>query len=84
MTEAAEETLATYLLVEGIKPIEFARLVPCSHTTVGRWLDGTRIPRPPHMERIRELTKGRVPPSSFYRGRNMAPPQAERTVQPGE
>lgn len=60
------ETLGAYLKATDTSPTAFARNLDCAHTTVLRYLDGSRIPRPDMMRRILAATGGRVTAHSFY------------------
>jgi hypothetical protein len=60
------QTLSAYLEATETTPTAFARALECAHTTVLRYLDGSRIPRPEMMRRIQIATGGRVSAHSFY------------------
>lgn len=76
------ETLEAYLKATDTSPTEFARKLACAHTTVLRYLDGTRIPRPAMMRRIQAATGGRVSAHSFYPSEKSARPLVRPQAQP--
>jgi DNA-binding transcriptional regulator YdaS (Cro superfamily) len=58
--------LENWLKAENIQPSEFGRRIGVSHTSVGRWLRGVRIPRPAQMAAITRETGGAVTAADFY------------------
>ena len=57
--------LGEYLKKENIRPGEFAVRVGVKERAVYRWLERERIPRPSQIQRIAEITRGKVGPSDF-------------------
>ena len=58
--------LKTWLAIEGISGVEFAEMVDVTDGAVTLWKDGSRIPRPAQMQKIVEVTKGKVKAQDFY------------------
>ena len=56
----------TWLEINGLTNEMFGVLVDADHSTVSRWKDGLRIPRPKQMNRIVKVTKGQVKVQDFY------------------
>jgi DNA-binding transcriptional regulator YdaS (Cro superfamily) len=60
-------TLAEYISDLKISPEEFAnRLDGVSPGGLRKWISGERVPRKEHMEKIFEVTEGKVTPNDFY------------------
>ena len=60
--------LETYLKDKRIPQNEFARSIDVSPATVNRWIKSNRRPNWVTMERIKEVTGGRVKPNDFLNG----------------
>lgn len=58
--------LGAWLTANDVSPSAFAAEVPCDKSLVGRWLDGSVIPRRHHMHRIRKITGEQVTANDFY------------------
>ena len=58
--------LSEYLRVNSITIPAFAAKLEVSVQAVHRYIAGDRAPRPPVMEKIRELTSGAVQPNDFH------------------
>lgn len=60
-------TLADYLRSNGLTDDQFAKICGdgLSSEAVRKWRFGARTPRPAHMRRIREVTKGKVTADDF-------------------
>lgn len=65
-------TLQTYLSTHGISIREFADSIGVKWTSVWRYVNGERVPRPVVMRRIREVTDGKVTADSFVTGKRAA------------
>lgn len=52
--------LQDYLSQTKTSPEDFAKKVEASTSGVRKWVSGERIPRPKHVRRITEATKGAV------------------------
>ena len=52
----SHKDLAVFFGLKGVSP----------ESTVCRWCTGDRIPRPKYINLIKQKTKGKVLPSSFY------------------
>lgn len=60
-------TLRAYLKAQGFTYEAFARRIGVANaTTVWRYANGKRLPRPAVMRRITEATGGAVQPQDFY------------------
>ncbi len=70
--------LSDWLKQEGISPTDFARRLNKPQATVARYVTGKRIPEPPIMRDIFDLTGGQVTPNDFYGC--AASPEAESAV----
>lgn len=57
--------LSDYLAKHGITHAAFAERLGVSQGTVTRYVNGDRIPRPEHLVRIKDLTRGKVTVSDF-------------------
>jgi transcriptional regulator with XRE-family HTH domain len=53
-------TLNEYMERKGLSPEEFGKLIGRSRTVVYRYTKGTRTPRPAVMQKIAEVTGGKV------------------------
>lgn len=61
-------TLLDFMRTEGLDDAEMARRVgECSPGAIRKWKYGERIPRAKFIDRIREVSGGRVNPADFYR-----------------
>lgn len=58
--------LENWLKEQDINPSEFGRRCGVSHTAVGRWMRGDRVPRPAQMAAITRETGGAVTAVDFY------------------
>ena len=58
--------LSTYLERKKISPGDFAQRVGVSAEAVRLYLNGKRIPRTRTMEKISEVTDGKVQPNDFF------------------
>jgi len=52
--------LATYLKRKKLSQREFARMCKISHTSISKYLNGTRIPNSSNTKKIVKYTKGEV------------------------
>jgi transcriptional regulator with XRE-family HTH domain len=59
-------TLGQYLIDNGITQAAFAREIDEAPQTVGRYVNGERIPEPEPMKKIYVATKGAVTANHFY------------------
>ncbi len=59
-------TLQQYLTQTGLSQQKFARLAGIAQVTVSRYVNGLRLPRRAHMQRIYEITGGSVTPNDFF------------------
>ncbi|WP_406853517.1 helix-turn-helix domain-containing protein [Alsobacter sp. KACC 23698] len=57
--------LADYLAKHGLSHSDFAAKISVSQASVTRYVQGQRTPRPAHMRRIREVTRGAVTANDF-------------------
>lgn len=69
--------LSEFLAETHTKPTAFARQLGVAHTTVTRWASGEVAPSMEAMERIAEITEGRVMPNDFMRQTASEAPVAE-------
>lgn len=60
-------TLDRYLKMAKISSRLFAEEAGVSIFAVSKWRQGTRIPRPQHIELIKTLTAGKVKPADWYK-----------------
>jgi transcriptional regulator with XRE-family HTH domain len=63
--------LRAWLEKEGLSATEFGRRLNKPQPTIARYASGDRIPEPPVMAQIAEMTRGEVMPNDFY---DLAPP----------
>ena len=59
-------TLEKYMKANGYTDNKFADKIGVSRVAVTLYRNGQRIPRPAVMERIVDVTEGRVKPNDFY------------------
>lgn len=59
--------LVKWMAKAGLRPDTLAPKIGVTPTAVYRYLDGSRIPDPPIMAKIREVSGGRVTADDFYR-----------------
>lgn len=59
-------TLQQWLEKEGLTPTDLAKRMNRPQPTVARYVSGKRIPEPPIMKEIFEVTGGEVSPNDFY------------------
>jgi len=57
--------LKIWLETKGIRPATFAKQLGCSHTTIGRYLNGERLPRRNILMKIDKVTEGEVTANDF-------------------
>ncbi|MDX9911457.1 MAG: hypothetical protein RBS39_06480 [Phycisphaerales bacterium] len=69
--------LADWLYESSVTPGQLRRMLGVDRTTVHRYLIGSRIPQPHRLQRIFELTKGRVRLEDFL---DPSPPECARQV----
>lgn len=58
-------TLASYLAQSGTSHADFAKLIGVSQAAITRYARGDRIPRPAQMQKIAEVTRGKVTANDF-------------------
>ena len=68
--------LAEYLGQPGITASALARVVGVSHSTIGRWADGSIEPSLSGMRKLHEATGGKVTPNDFLADCLPTPEQA--------
>jgi transcriptional regulator with XRE-family HTH domain len=70
--------LNDWLKREGLTPTDLAKRMKRPQATIARYASGQRIPEPPIMKEIFEVTAGEVTPNDFYDCAETATePQAE-------
>lgn len=62
----ANMNLGDYLTYKKINASKAARELHVSHTAVGHWVSGKRLPRPEQMLFIYRWSRGQVQPNDFY------------------
>jgi len=66
--------LDTFLSKYGLSPADFAKRIGVSRTSVVRYVNKTRRPDWPVLERIKLETNGLVTPEDFFDGGAATPP----------
>lgn len=59
-------TLNQYLIKHQLTSPAFAKNIGASVSAVRKWRQGLRIPRTEMMKKITRVTRGKVPPASWY------------------
>lgn len=65
--------LGTYLEKQKLSPAKFAEMIGVHRTSVVRFRDGTRRPDLQTIQRIHEVTKGKVTAKDFFSPSEIAP-----------
>lgn len=59
-------TLSEWLKREGLSATDLAKRMNKPQPTIARYVNGQRMPEPPVMKEIFEITGGEVAPNDFY------------------